>query len=131
MLYPGTTSYNIKIMCYKQIIKSITGYGFIFWCNSSQMQMKRLRCRKKLFLRDVVQIYGNEDPQLEVPTAEDDGKILPPPSIEEAVRAMQLKNHKLPEANRITTELLNLEATIPEVHQVMLKVWDSKSIHDD
>ncbi|CAD7082566.1 unnamed protein product [Hermetia illucens] len=50
--------------------------------------------------------------ELEVPPTEDDGQILPPPSIKETVRAMhRLKYHKSPGPDGITAELVKYGGT--------------------
>ncbi|CAD7077681.1 unnamed protein product [Hermetia illucens] len=72
--------------------------------------------------------------ELEVPSTEDDGQILPPPSLGETVRAIhRLKNHKLPGADGITVELIKYggDQLHQVVHQLVLKVWDSESMPDD
>ncbi|CAD7087998.1 unnamed protein product [Hermetia illucens] len=72
--------------------------------------------------------------ELEVPPTEDDGQILPPPSLGETVRAIhRLKNHKSPGADGITAELVKYggDQLHQVVHQLVLKVWDSESMPDD
>ncbi|CAD7089335.1 unnamed protein product [Hermetia illucens] len=77
-------------------------------------------------LRNNQKIY-----ELEAPPAEDDGQILPPPSIGETVRAIhRLKNHKSPGADGITAELVQHvgDQLHQALHQPMLMVWDIESV---
>ncbi|CAD7093988.1 unnamed protein product [Hermetia illucens] len=62
--------------------------------------------------------------ELEVPPTEDNGQILPPPSLEQTVRPIhRLKNHKSPGADGITAELVKYggDQLHQVVHQLVLK----------
>ena len=59
--YSSPTPQKVKLFCYKQLIRPLLVFGFIFWSDTSPHQMERIRLKERRILRHCTNIYKNED----------------------------------------------------------------------